>query len=476
MLIFRNADFLVTVDANRRVIEKGSIVVRDGIIAAVAKPDVIDREYAGSLSGAEIIDARNTLMSPGFINTHAHTMEHLSRGLIPDNLATRPWVLKYFFPFQAALTEDEAYLGARLACLDMVKCGTSCFIDSSILNSNAYVDSVVQAVDDVGLRAVLGRGFCDMVPADLPPYFRPEWRQSLFGTSSAAALAQAEELLRRWTVRSGGRVRAWATIFGLFTLCSDELFRGIKQLADQYGVGTNFHMASSVEEAQALEQRAGVWPITQLERLGALGPNVLLTHVIAVRDEEIELLAKHDVKVAHCPGAALRLAKGASRIGKIPEMLARGVTVSLGADGVCSCGTFDPTRLMFVAAGLFKDARMDATMIPAETALEMATVNGAKALLWDKEIGSIEVGKKADLVQFDLRRPEWVPTHDVVRGLVYSASGGSIKAVVVDGRVVVRDGKAVLVDEYRVVDQAREAGERVARRAGLSAESRWPRV
>jgi 5-methylthioadenosine/S-adenosylhomocysteine deaminase len=289
-------------------------------------------------------------------------------------------------------------------------------------------------------------------------------------------LVTLDQTRKRWTVRPGGRIRAWATIFGLFTFCSDELFRSVKKLADRYGVGTNFHMASSIEEAQDLEKRTGVWPITQLGRLEALGPNVLLTHAIAVKDEEIDLLVDNGVKVAHCPGAALRLAKGASRIAKIPEMLARGVTVSLGADGVCSSGTFDPMRLLFVTAGLFKDARMDARMIPAETALEMATINGARSLLWDDEIGSIEIGKKADLVQFDLRRPEWVPTHDVVRNLVYSADGGSVKNVIVDGRLILRDRKTVLTDEARLIDDAREAGERIAHRAGLAPASKWPRT
>jgi cytosine/adenosine deaminase-related metal-dependent hydrolase len=355
MIVLRNADFIVTVDPTRRVMTKGSIVIKDGTIIAVDKREVIDRDYGPGFPNAEVIDATNTLVTPGFINTHVHTMEHLSRGLIPDSLPTRPWALQYFFPFQAALTEEEAYLSAKLACLDMLKCGTTCFIDSSILNANMYVDSVVQAVDELGLRAVLGRGVCDLAPPDLPAYFRDDWRRSLFSPSAADALAQAEALLRRWPVRTDGRIRVWATIFGLFTFCSDELFAGIKRLADRFAVGTNFHMSSSIEEAQALEARAGVWPITQLDRLGVLGSNVLLTHVIAIRDDEIDLLAKHDVKVAHCPGAALRLAKGASRLGKFPEMLQRGVTVSLGADGVCSSGTFDPMRLLFVAAGLFKD-------------------------------------------------------------------------------------------------------------------------
>lgn len=472
MLMLRNADFVITVDKQRRVLKNASIVIVGDRVHDIGKADAIDAKYA--LPASAIIESAGTLIAPGFVNTHVHTFEHLSRGLIPDNLPTRPWALGYFFPFQAELTEAEAHLSARLACLDMVKCGTTCFIDSSILNANRYVDGVVQAVEDLGLRAVLGRGMCDKPPADLPGYFRPEWRRAIFSPSTEAALAEAEALLKAWAGRPSGRVRLWATIFGLFTLCSDDLFAGIKRLADRYGTGTNFHMASSLGEAEELEARAGVWPITQLDRLGALGPNVLLTHAIAVKDHEIALLARHGVKVAHCPGAALRLAKGASQIGKIPEMLAAGIPVSLGADGVCSSGTFDHARLLFLVAGLFKDARMDATLIPAETALEMATLNGAKGLLWDDAIGSLEIGKKADLIQYDIRRPEWVPTHDMVRNLVYSADGGSIRTVIVDGRAAVRERRSTLVDEDRLIDEAREAGARIAHRLALDPQSKWP--
>ena len=473
MLLLRDADDIITVDATRRVLRRASIVIDGASIAAIGSTEEIDAQYAGRIPPDAVIDASKTLIAPGFINTHVHTMEHLSRGLIPDNLATRPWVLGYFFPFQAEMTEREAYISARLACLDMLRCGTTCFIDSSILNANRYVDAVAQAVDELGLRAVLGRGVCDKPPSDLPDYFREQWRRNIF-SSTEAALAEAKSLLQAWSARSSSRVRAWATVFGLFTLCSDALFTGIKRLADDYGVGTNFHMASSLGEAQELEARAGVWPITQLERLGALGPNVLLTHAVAVRDEEVAILARHGVRIAHCPGAALRLAKGATQIGKIPEMLAQGIPVSLGADGVCSSGTFDHARLLFLVAGLFKDARMDATLIPAETALEMATLNGAKGLLWDDEIGSLAVGKKADLIQYDIHRPEWVPPHDMVRNLVYSADGGSIKNVIVDGQVLVRDRRATRVDEGRLLDEACEAGLAIARRVGLDPRSKWP--
>ena len=474
MLLLRDADFVITVDGARRVLRQASIVIDGSTIAAIGKTKEIDAQYGGRIAQSNVIDASRTLIAPGFINTHVHTFEHLSRGLIPDNLPTLPWALGYFFPFQAEMTEREAYISAQLACLDMVRCGTTCFIDSSILNSNSYVDAVVQAVDDLGLRAVLGRGVCDKPPSDLPSYFRPEWRRAIFSPSTEAALGDAAAILDSWKTRSDGRIRAWATVFGLFTLCTDELFTGIKKLADKYGVGTNFHMASSIGEAQALEARTGVWPITQLERLGALGSNVLLTHAVTVRDEEVDLLVRYGVKVAHCPGAALRLAKGAGRLAKIPEMLARGVPVSLGADGVCSSGTFDHTRLLFLVAGLFKDARMDATLIPAETALEMATLNGAKGLLWDDEIGSLEVGKKADLIQYDIHRPEWLPPHDMVRNLVYSADGGSIRNVIIDGKVIIRDRHSTQVDENKLLDEACEAGLAIARRAGLDPQSKWP--
>jgi cytosine/adenosine deaminase-related metal-dependent hydrolase len=172
----------------------------------------------------------------------------------------------------------------------------------------------------------------------------------------------------------------------------------------------------------------------------------------------------------------LRLAKGTTRIGKIPEMLSAGVTVSLGADGVSSSGTFDHAQLAGLVAGLFKDARMDPALVPAETALEMATCNGARAVLWDDTIGSVEVGKVADLTLYDLQAPEWVPRHDAVRNLVYCADGRSVRTVLVDGRVVYDDGRAVGIDAAKALADASTAGERIVRRIGLDPRRRWPLV
>ncbi|MGH7325207.1 MAG: amidohydrolase family protein [Candidatus Rokuibacteriota bacterium] len=477
MLLIRDADYILTLDARRRVLERHSLLIKDTRITDIGPAAEMDARHLTSCrrQGA-VVEARGRLVLPGYVNTHVHTFEHLSRGLIPDNLSTYAWAVTYARPFYAALTEDEAYIAARLACLEMLRSGTTCFVDVNILVSLGHLDAVAQAVTESGMRAVLGRGVFDLMPKEMADAMPPALRERVLSPSAAAALREVEALLDRWTSSAGGRIRAWASIYGLFPYCSDELFSGLRGVAERYGVGMAFHIASSIEEAQAVEKRVGAWPITHLDRLGVLGPNLLLTHCTAITDREVGILAERGTKVAYCPGAALRLAKGTTRIGKIPEMLAAGVTVSLGADGVSSSGTFDPARLAGLVAGLFKDARMDPTLVPAETALEMATLNGARAVLWDDALGSVEVGKTADLALYDLEAPEWVPRHDVVRNLVYCADGRTIRTVLVNGRIVYDDGRAVGIDAGKAVAEASAAGERIAQRLGLDPRRRWPLV
>ena len=210
--------------------------------------------------------------------------------------------------------------------------------------------------------------------------------------------------------------------------------------------------------------------------IDVLREDMLLTHCTLVTDEEVSRLADRGAKVAYCPGAALRLAKGTTRVGRIPEMLAAGVTVSLGADGVSSSGIFDPLRLAHLAAGLFKDARMDPTLVPAGAALEMITIEGARAVLAEDSLGSIEEGKHADLTLYDTSGPEWAPGHDVVRTLIYSVDGRSVRTVIVDGAIIHEDGHSTRFDERDVIDGAREAAARIASRLGLDPRPRWPLV
>ena len=474
MLLIRDIDSILTLDARRRILTRHSVLIEDGRIARIGDTSALDRDHLETVRAAgKVIEGAGCAMVPAYVNTHVHTVEHLSRGLIPDDLATFDWASRYATPFCASLTEDEAYVSARLACLEMLSNGTGSFVDVNILGSLGHLDAVAQAVEENGMRAVLGRGVTDILP-DAKRVMPEALRAAVWHPSTEGALAEVDALLERGAERAQGRIRIWASIYGLMFFTSDALFAGIRRLADRHGAPVAFHIASSREEAKLSESRTGGWPISHLERLGLLREDTLLTHCTLVTDEEVKRLANRGTKVAYCPGAALRLAKGTTRVGKIPEMLDAGVTVSLGADGASSSGTFDPLRLAFLAAGLFKDARMDPTLVPAETALEMITIDGAKATLADDSIGSVEEGKRADLTLYDTGDPQWAPGHDVVRTLVYSVDGRSVRTVVVDGEVVYEDGRPTRVDAREVIDSSREAAARIARRLALDPRARWP--
>jgi cytosine/adenosine deaminase-related metal-dependent hydrolase len=266
----------------------------------------------------------------------------------------------------------------------------------------------------------------------------------------------------------GGRARCWVNIEGKEP-CSLELHVGSRALAEELGVGTTYHLATSIEEAKVSERKYGLWPISRVEAAGGLGPNLVIAHCTAVADHEVELLRQHGVKAAFCPGTAVKIAKGATKIGKYPEMVNAGVTVALGTDGTSASGNMNLMRQMYLYVGLMKDARMDPEVLTARQALRAATIDGAKALMWDHEIGSLEVGKKADFVLFDLDHIEWTPFHDPIQALVFSASSASLAETWVDGAAVYRDGAIQGVDEPALRREARERAASAVRRAGLDA-------
>lgn len=243
---------------------------------------------------------------------------------------------------------------------------------------------------------------------------------------------------------------------------------GARALAEKLGVGATYHLATSVEEANVSERKHGMWPITRIELAGGLGGNLVIAHAVAVHDDEVELLAKTGTRVAYCPATAVKLAKGATKIGKYPEMMAAGVPMGLGTDGVSAGGNLNLMRQIYLCAGMFKDCRMNSTLVGAQKALRMATIEGAKVIGWDDEIGSLEIGKKADFVLFDLDHFEWAPYGDPLQAVVYSASPASIAQTWVDGKALYEDGGVVTVDEKSLRAEARLRAAAVVKRAGLS--------
>src|SRR5437870_23102 len=450
-----NARYVVTVDTQRRIIQNGSIIVDNGRIIRVGK--------AAALSDARadrVIDGRNLIVTPGFLNGHMHiSYAHAVRGIFPDNLASP---LAHVFKLQMAMTEEEEYLTTLLGLVELVKNGTVCFVDPG---STKFPDACLQAYQDAGIRVILGECVSDReAPFPLPRYTTDE------------AVKRTAAFVQKWHGRLQGRLSAWAMPFSPET-CSADMLRGLKQVADEHRTGLTLHHGSGPQARKEYLTRHGLRPTEYLESIGTLGPNVLLAHALGLDDAEIDCLARTGTSVAMCPVTAAKGGSGVPEHGRMPELLAKGVKVALGCDSPNNSNHLDLVRSMNMAAVQYKDARQDLRQIPAETALEMATLIGARALGLGDELGSIEPGKKADLVLFDTQRPEWQALFNPINNLVYNADGRSVHTVIVDGRVVVDAYRQSFVDEARLFAKVQEIGERLQARTGVTfPRSRWPIV
>jgi cytosine/adenosine deaminase-related metal-dependent hydrolase len=458
----RGLDFVVTVDPLDRVIRDATLVIEGDRLVAVGPAEEVVRSHVPGPADA-VIEGRGLGATPGFVDTHVHLSETLTRAGVPDHLGTRDWVFHWIMPFYGRLTTEDERVAVALGAVEMLRSGTTCFLDMGAVNDPR---STVPVLAGMGIRGVTGRHAADVRPAVEPAGWSDAMMDHHFFPDARSALEELEACVRELDGAGDGRIRCWVNIQGKEP-CSAELHIGARELAERLGVGTTYHIASTIEEARSLKQRVGTTPIARIAALGGLGANLVLAHAVAATDEEVALLAAHDTKVAFCPGTSLKLAKGATRIGKYPEMMEAGVTVSLGTDGVSASGNLDLKRQMYLVAGLFKDARMDPQAIGAVRAVRMATIDGARALGMQDEIGSLEPGKKADLVLFDLDHVEWVPYRDPAQALVWSASSGSIAQTWVGGRQVFVDGAVTTVTDES--DLRREARERADRLVGMKA-------
>ncbi len=287
-------------------------------------------------------------------------------------------------------------------------------------------------------------------------------------------MARTTSFIEKWNGRLDGRIRAWAMPFSYET-CSAGLLQALKRVVDERGSGLTLHHNSGTKAREDAVARYGHSPTAYLQSIGVLGPNVLLAHCLGLDEAEIDVVAQTGTAIAMCPVTAAKGGRGVPQHGRMPEFLARGVKVALGCDSPNNSNHLDMVRTMNMAAIQYKDARQDTRQVPAETALEMATLQGAQAMGLGDELGSIEVGKKADLVCFDTLRPEWQALWNPVNNLVYNADGRSVHTVVIDGRVVVDAYRQSFVDEPRLFARVQEIGERLQARTGVSfPRSRWP--
>ncbi len=458
-LIVANIDWLITVDSGRRIIRDAAIAVDGGKIAAIGKT----AEIAKSHTGRKTLDGRGTVATPGFVDCHLHSSFQLSRGLA-DEANAQSFLFDRMYPYEAALDAEDVQLSATLAAAELLKHGVTCFIDPG----NYHPEASVTGIMSTGIRALVSRSSFDLTKSVLG--ILPERMIE----NTEVALERAEEVLEKYCKSGNPRLGATASFRGLNN-ASDELIIGLDKLAKRYNTLLQTHACFSYSTHDSSVSRAGMAEIERLESLGVIDERMLIVHSGWLEPEEVAILVRRKPSLVCAPSSSLHNGYGNFLVGKLPELLALGVNVTIGSDHASS-GIVDMSQEMRLACCCYKETRINPRVMPPETGLEMATLNGAKAALLSDRIGSIEVGKEADIVLFDTQRPEWQPLINPLANLVYSATGDSVRDVFVAGEHVVADGSLTKVDESKLYADIPKAVARFGRHLKFSemVKLRWP--
>ena len=462
-LLLKNGEYVITMDPERRIIKNGSVAIDKGEILEIGKSTDIDKKY----QARTVIEANDKVIMPGIIDGHAHPAQYISKG-IADDVNEGTWIYERMFPFEAELTPHDVYICGLGAFVEMIKHGTTCHNNPGVPGTVEHVDMMGKAMKETGMRGVLSRYSFDMASSDFPI---PE----KLNIPTEEQLAMNEEVVKKWNGAENDLIRAsvgWRVPYN----ASDKLITESKRLADKYGVLIHTHANITKGEEAVITKKWGKRTLAKYEELGAMGPNMYMAHMGWTSLEELDMIQKYNVKVNHNPTSSMHGTYGCIAHGKFPEMVERGIVVTLGADTV-SCGrTLDMFMVMYVAACGHKDVRLDPSVIGPYKALEMATIDCAKGLLWEDKIGSLEAGKRADVITVDMNNFEWWPMWDVVANLVYSGDGGCVDNVIIDGRVIMKDKRIMTVNVEEVLAQVKESAEKMKERLNITIPSKWPIV
>ena len=449
---------IVTMDAGRRVLTDAAIAFSDTILA-VGPTQVVLEQYPD----AEVVDCRGSVVLPGFVNTHSHLFQTLLKGLGDDRVLSE-WFVTMTGPSAVELGESDAYAGAVHGCAEALTTGTTTLVDFMYAHPGPGLgDAVARAMSDVGIRGVMARGYLTAGDDVGVPRALIEPLDT--------ALRDAERLIAAWN-RPGSRVTvglapcvSWAT--------DEATMRETRALADATGALITMHLSETPFEIEESLRRFGVRDVPYAGRTGLLGPDLLAVHCVQVDDTDLDLLRDTDTRVSHNPCSNLYLGSG---MPPVPQMHRRGITVGLASDGPASSSNHSMLQAMKFAALLHKGVHRDPRIITAEKVLEMATIDGANAIGMGDVIGSLEEGKRADVVVLDMSNLCVTPLHAPVSSLVYSQRGDEVDRVYVDGRLLVRGGSLVELDQREIQEQSQRAASALAVRAGTDGFARrdWP--
>ncbi len=422
---------VVTMDSRETVIKNGAVAISGDRIA-----DIGPNEKFSDCRAAKVIDAKNGIIMPGLINTHTHASMTCFRGLA-DDLHLMTWLNDYIFPAEAKLNYDKVKTGALLACAEMILSGTTCFADMYL-----FEDAVAEAAKAAGMRAVVGEVLYDFPSPSYGPI--------------EEGFVYTENLIKKW--QNDPLITVAVEPHSPY-LCAPELLERAAGLSKAYDVPLIIHVAETQTEVDTIFERYGKTPIAHLADIGVLSSLLLACHCVALTDKDIEQLASYDVKVSHNPESNMKLASG---IAPIPQLMDAGVCVGLGTDGCTSNNNIDMFLEMDTAAKIHKVNTLDPTVMDAKTVLKMATIDAAKALGLDHETGSLEPGKKADVIVIGTNKPHLTPMYNLHSHLVYAAGGNDVDTSIINGQVIMENRQVKTMDIAKVMADVNQIAKEIS--------------
>lgn len=438
---------VMTMNEAGDVLENGYIAIKGNRIQAIGPMDTLERQmYPGYKEFSAPPYAKPYVVLPGFIQTHIHTTQVLGRGLA-DDVDLIVWTRKRIWPYEAALTPDDAYISAMLGIAEMIKSGTTMFCEAS----GEHPDSIAQAILDSGISGTVCLSTMDL-PGEIPEVLR---------MTTQEAIERNLVLIERWH-GTEERVDGCLNILNLF-LSSETLWKELTKLSQERNLLLQSHVAESKSEVEFVKEKTGLTPVRYLESIGALTPNLLAAHLVFIDDEEIDMLHRNRVNVMHLPAAELRIAGFAP----IAKELEKGIPVSLGTNSPPCNNRMSIMDDMWLAGLMHKAVNDDPAAVPAKAVLRMATINGAKALKREHQTGTLEVGKFADITIMDMNKVCATPTHDLESTIVYQATSEVVDTVFARGELLMEHGRLTTIDEGWIIREAERRAHSIVKRAGI---------
>jgi len=435
-LVVKNG-VVVTCDPRDRIIRNGAVAIQGSRIVAIGTVEELEKVWKADRE----IDAKGMVVTPGLVNSHTHLSMTLFRG-VADDIPAIEW-LPRIWSIEKNMSEQACHAGALLGCLEMIKSGTTCFADQYF-----HMNQVAGAVERSGMRAVLAQGVLELGDSE----------------KGREQLKEAADFAKEWNGKVEGRIRCKIGPHAIYS-CSTRLLKEARQIANEIGVGLHIHLAEAPNEIKMVKEKCGRTPTEHLANIDFLSPDVLAAHCTFVENSDIEILRKTGTGVSHCPSTAMKYGGG---ISPVPDLVREGVSVGIGTDGCGSNNNLDMIEEMRTAAFLHKLNRKDATVLPARTMLRLATIGSATAVGLQSEVGSLEVGKKADMILVDFGKPHLTPFHNVTGHLVYSSFGSDVHTTIIDGEIIMENRQVRTLDEEEVMREAQLQFERLLERGGWS--------